>query len=373
VSVRTRLLLPSLVTLAVGLGALLVLGNVLLRSGVRTQATSVLRARVDAQLAALVVTPRGVAVHESPNDDVLDRRSWVISGRRVIERPADVSAALDAAAVALGRQRRTAERDGPDDIRLRSAPVPSPGAPRANGAVAGSAPVASPDSRRAIGAVVVGFSMTPLERLQHYVALGSLVFAALVLITAFLATRGALDGALRPVAQMTAHAEDWGAHDLDRRFALGPARDELTGLAATLDGLLSRIAASRRHEQRFASEVAHELRTPRAGAAARQRAPPRARAGHARAVGPQRARAAGGPRRRTRARPAARRARVRPGRAGRGVGRRSGTRPAARAPARPLVRWRRRRRARPGRAIRARAACRRGRVVRSTSGPPPML
>ena len=61
---------------------------------------------------------------------------------------------------------------------------------------------------------------------------------------------------------MTVAAEDWGAHDLERRFDLGPSRDELTGLAATLDGLLSRIAASRRHEQRFADDVAHELRTP---------------------------------------------------------------------------------------------------------------
>ena len=59
-----------------------------------------------------------------------------------------------------------------------------------------------------------------------------------------------------------ADADDWGANDLEQRFELGPARDELTGLAATLDGLLGRIAASRRHEQRFASEVAHELRTP---------------------------------------------------------------------------------------------------------------
>jgi signal transduction histidine kinase len=88
------------------------------------------------------------------------------------------------------------------------------------------------------------------------------VLAALVLLAGGLATRRALDGALRPVAQMTTRAEDWGAHDLDRRFDLGPPRDELTGLAATLDGLLARIAASRRHEQRFASEVAHELRTP---------------------------------------------------------------------------------------------------------------
>jgi signal transduction histidine kinase len=64
---------------------------------------------------------------------------------------------------------------------------------------------------------------------------------------------------------MTATAESWSAHDLERRFDLGTPRDELTGLAATLDGLLARIAASRRHERRFAAEVAHELRTPLAG------------------------------------------------------------------------------------------------------------
>jgi signal transduction histidine kinase len=122
-----------------------------------------------------------------------------------------------------------------------------------------------PDSHRALGAVVVGYSVAPLERLQHEVLLGSLILAAAVLLAGYLATRSALEGALRPVARMTADAENWGAHDLDRRFGLGPPRDELTGLAATLDSLLSRIAASRRHEQRFASEVAHELRTPIAG------------------------------------------------------------------------------------------------------------
>src|SRR3954452_7208907 len=93
--------------------------------------------------------------------------------------------------------------------------------------------------------------------------------ALIVLAFAFVAIRSAIEGALRPVAEMTAYAEDWGAHELDRRFGLGPPRDELTGLAATLDGLLGRIAGSRRHEQRFASEVAHELRTPIAGLRAR--------------------------------------------------------------------------------------------------------
>ncbi len=246
-SLRTRLLGVSLLTMAVGLGALLVVGNILLRSGVRTQATSVLKGRTEAQLAALRITPAGVRISETPNDRALDRRSWVLDGTRVVERPTGVSAALDRAAVALGRQGGRRERDGPGDVRLRVAPV------------------IEPSSGRRVGAVVAGYSMEQLEDLQHEVLIGSLVFAALVLLAGGLATRGALEGALRPVAQMTANAEDWGAHDLDRRFDLGPARDELTGLAATLDGLLARIAASRRHEQRFASEVAHELRTPIAG------------------------------------------------------------------------------------------------------------
>ena len=64
---------------------------------------------------------------------------------------------------------------------------------------------------------------------------------------------------------MTAQAADWSEHELERRFSLGSPRDELTALAATLDGLLARIAATLRHEQRFSAEMAHELRTPLSG------------------------------------------------------------------------------------------------------------
>lgn len=244
---RTRLLVTSMTTLVVGLGALLVLGNVLLAVRVHDERSSLLAARAQAQVAALDVTPRGVVVRETANDAVLDRQSWVFDGDRVVERPAGAPRALDAEAVALGRAGREAERDGPDDVRLRAEPVRAAG---------GGPPV---------GAVVVALSAEPLEHLQQQVLIGSVVLAGFVLLAGLLAIRGALSGALRPVAQMTASAEDWSEHDLDRRFGLGPARDELTALAATLDALLARIAASRRHEQRFASEVAHELRTPVAG------------------------------------------------------------------------------------------------------------
>jgi signal transduction histidine kinase len=64
---------------------------------------------------------------------------------------------------------------------------------------------------------------------------------------------------------MTARAAEWSVKDLDRRFNLGPPRDELGALSATLDGLLARIGASLRHEQRFSAEMAHELRTPLSG------------------------------------------------------------------------------------------------------------
>jgi signal transduction histidine kinase len=245
VSVRTRLLGVSLATLAVAVGALLVVANVLLIVGVRAQATSVLKARAEAQLAELDLGPGGaITVRQSPVDSELDRSSWVLAGDRVVERPRGASATLERDAVALGRARRTAERDASGDVRLRAEPV------------------LDLRTSEPIGAVVVGYSMESLEHVQHEVLFGSVVFAVLALLAGGLATLRALDGALRPVAQMTEHAEDWGAHDLDRRFDLGPARDELTSLAATLDGLLARIAASRRHEQRFAGEVAHELRTP---------------------------------------------------------------------------------------------------------------
>jgi len=61
---------------------------------------------------------------------------------------------------------------------------------------------------------------------------------------------------------MAQAAEDYSEHDLSRRFELGPAHDEITGLAATLDGLLARLQAGMAHEQRLSAEIAHELRTP---------------------------------------------------------------------------------------------------------------
>jgi signal transduction histidine kinase len=241
---RTRLLAVSLATLALGLGVLLVLGNVLLASTIDGVTSGLLETRADAQIAALSVTPDGVSVRHAVNDETLDAHAWIFDRGRLIERPADVPAELDGLAVSLGAHAVRRDTDGPRDLRLRTVPLMAGG------------------SRRVVGTIVVEVSTAPFHDLQRKVLVASVAIALLILLGGAVAIGRALHGALDPVRRMTTDAEDWGEHDLDRRFALGPARDEITGLAATLDHLLERIAASRRHERRFAADVAHELRTP---------------------------------------------------------------------------------------------------------------
>jgi signal transduction histidine kinase len=242
---RGRLLLTSMLTLAVGLGALLLIGNVVLRERADAEQGGLLRSRAQTQIASLAVRDGHVAIRATPLDSP-DRQAWVFDGRRLIAHPAHVAPAVGRAALALGRTAGgIVVRDARGDVALRAQPVR--------------------DGSRQVGVVVVGMSVDPVERLESSVLVGSVVVVAVLLVGGWLALRRAVDGALRPVGEMTRDAAAWSAHDLDQRFDLGPPRDELTGLAATLDGLLGRIAASRRHEQRFASEVAHELRTPIAG------------------------------------------------------------------------------------------------------------
>ncbi|MDH6128916.1 HAMP domain-containing sensor histidine kinase [Kitasatospora sp. GP82] len=78
----------------------------------------------------------------------------------------------------------------------------------------------------------------------------------------YLVTRGAVGGALRPVAVMSAQAAAWSAADTSRRFGTAQRPAELAALAGSLDELLDRLAAVLRHEQQLTAELSHELRTP---------------------------------------------------------------------------------------------------------------
>jgi signal transduction histidine kinase len=115
---------------------------------------------------------------------------------------------------------------------------------------------------RRLGTVVAGVSLQPYQRTARIALVSSIILGLLLLVGVTLLTRWLVRAALRPVAAMTRQAADWSERDLDRRFGLGDPNDELTELAATLDRLLERLAASLRHEQRFSAELSHELRTP---------------------------------------------------------------------------------------------------------------
>ena len=111
--------------------------------------------------------------------------------------------------------------------------------------------------------MIAGVSLAPYEqRTERTAGALSAALAALLFVVVMLVARSLLSHALRPVDAMTREGARGEPQESDRRFDLGPPHDELTQLAATLDSLLDRLAASLRHERLFSAELSHELRTP---------------------------------------------------------------------------------------------------------------
>ena len=240
-SLRTRLLLAVVVAVAVALTILVIAFNLVVDGRLDSDVTSLLRARSADQLATLSTVDGRLTAPEAPDVAAFDSATWIFAGRHVLEYPR-AAAAVDRAAASLAvGPRRSLEVDSPH-TRLLAVPVVVHG--------------------RSLGTVVSGVSLAPYDRTKRTTLIASLAFATLLLIAVALAARWGLAAALRPVSRMTESAADWSEHDLDRRFGLGAPRDELTGLADTLDRLLDRVADGLRRERRFSAELSHELRTP---------------------------------------------------------------------------------------------------------------
>jgi signal transduction histidine kinase len=238
---RLRLQLSVIGAVALTLAPLIGAFNTVLRDRLSHEADSALSARASAALAVLHVAGGEMTVPEAPDAGAIDARTWVFSSGQALEQPpSDPITARAAAAISNG-PRRTVNLAA-THTRLYAVPV-----------LAG---------RRRVGTVVATESMQPYESTAHTALVASLILGALVLVVITIAARLVIRAALRPVAQMTARASAWSDANTGQRFGLGPPRDELTQLAATLDRLLDRIATSLRHEQRFSAELSHELRTP---------------------------------------------------------------------------------------------------------------
>jgi signal transduction histidine kinase len=242
-SLRSRLLLTVTAAVTVALIVLIAGFNLILDDVLDRDARDLVRTRAVTQLDSLHINHGRLKLAEAPDDRSADAFVWIFVGSRAIEQPrvpAETARVARALTTPLLRARFA---DVPTtDTRLYAAPI-----------VAGG---------RHLGTVVAGVSLAPYEQTRKLALLASTVLAAIVLAVVFFASRWLLQASLRPVARMTRQAAEWSESDLEHRFAPGPPHDELTELAATLDGLLDRVAASLRHERRFSAELSHELRTP---------------------------------------------------------------------------------------------------------------
>jgi signal transduction histidine kinase len=238
---RRRLQLAVTGGVALALAALIAAFNLVLRERLSHDADNALLARASAELASLRIADGRLSAPEVPDAGAADTGTWVFAGTQALEQPRS-DPLVERTAELMGTGPRRTKDLASRHTRLYAVPVLAGG--------------------RRLGSVVAEVSLTPYESTAETALIASLLLGALVLIVVGVAARLAISSALRPVAFMSAQAEAWSERDTGRRFDLGPPRDEITQLAATLDRLLDRVATSLRHEQRFSAELSHELRSP---------------------------------------------------------------------------------------------------------------
>lgn len=238
-SFRAQLALTTMALTALGLLVVTVGLQLAVHHIVEGNVNRVLEDRADAVAAAVRAASGSGGLVVPPG--VLDPGVVVYDGRGRL-RAGMSSAAVRRDADRLGRAGRRASVDVGERERVLARPFSTPGGRK--------------------GTVVVSEPLRPYEQTELYVGLASLLVGLLVVLAVGLISRWVTTRSLSPVRRMAERAADWSEHDLGHRFGLGPPVNELTALAATLDGLLERVARTIRAEQRLTAELAHELRTP---------------------------------------------------------------------------------------------------------------
>jgi signal transduction histidine kinase len=240
-TLRGRLTAFAVIAAIAAIAVLTLAFNIVLDRSLDSDARGRLRTEAAAVATTVSASDGHVQVKESPWDGEIDQRIWVFDGTRAVEHP-NVPRRLQLAAAGLAGRGPAFEDVPGADVRLYATPIDVHG--------------------RQVGTVVASLSLEPYHRTIDLSVLASIGLAGLLVAAVCAGTWITIGRALAPVHEMTASAAAWSEHDVGRRFGPEPRPGELGELAATFDGLLDRLAASLRHEQRLSAELSHELRTP---------------------------------------------------------------------------------------------------------------
>ena len=248
-SLRWRLLLVSVacvaVALAIGSLVLYAVLNVAGRRALDDTATNTAK-----DVAALVQrgsVPDPLPVSGAQLVQVVDRKDRVIGASATADRltallrPAELSRARAGQHLTVPGTR--AGLGG--HLRVVALPVSAPG-----------------DEGSGRSTVIVAVQARDYERAQGVLA-GTLLVTYPVLLAALgLLSWWVLGRTLQPVERLRSGAESISGDESDERLPVPDTVDEIAALAATLNRMLDRLAASRERQRDFVADAAHELRSP---------------------------------------------------------------------------------------------------------------
>lgn len=241
VRLRTTLAAAVVVAFAFAVGgAALVLA---LRVSLAGAAESAAEDRADALVATIESAgiegfPRVAAALGEDEDDVSDL-AW-----QVVATDGEVAASAGAGGQRLPRSS--------GDVRLDEDPY-----------VVATRSARAPDASRYLVSVAASLedAEESAEALVPVLAVGLPLAVLLVAGTTWVL----VGRAFAPVRRIRAQVEQIGGGDLHQRVPVPPVRDEIAGLARTMNAMLDRLEDASVRQRRFVSDTSHELRSPLAG------------------------------------------------------------------------------------------------------------
>ncbi len=123
-----------------------------------------------------------------------------------------------------------------------------------------SLPYTTPDGQRFL--IESGASQRPIERVLQGLFLALVALTPLTLLAAAICGYFLMRQPLRPIAELTRHAEHIGFQGTGERLPIIASGDELERLSLSLNRMIGRLEDALAHIHRFSADVSHELHTP---------------------------------------------------------------------------------------------------------------